>query len=183
MDWYSIIKFLHIVSATVWVGGGFTLMLLGVRANRANDPESLMFIMRTVARIGNTLFMPASVLTLLFGLVMAWFWVGFSQLWIVIGLCGFAAAFATGTFVFKPTADKMLPMIDRDGMSPVAMDLARRMLAFGKLDYCVMLVVVADMVLKPTLRDTAILGVMALVLAAGLAMALGGVRRLSPAAA
>lgn len=49
MDWYPIIKFLHIVSATVWVGGGFTLMLLGVLADRADNRENVMFIMRTVA--------------------------------------------------------------------------------------------------------------------------------------
>ncbi|TIS59171.1 DUF2269 family protein [Mesorhizobium sp.] len=181
MDWYSTVKFLHIVSATVWVGGGFTLMLLGVLADRADDRENVMFIMRTVAQLGNKLFAPMSILTLLFGLVMAWFWVGFSNLWIVIGLCGFAAAFLTGTFVFKPTADKMLAHIEKEGVSPAAMHLARRMLAFGKIDYAVMLVVVADMALKPTLNDTAILGGMVMVLAAGVAMALGGARRLSPA--
>ncbi|TIV31179.1 MAG: hypothetical protein E5V96_30475, partial [Mesorhizobium sp.] len=28
MDWYSIVKFLHVVSAILWVGGGFVLFLL-----------------------------------------------------------------------------------------------------------------------------------------------------------
>lgn len=181
MDWYSIVKFLHIVTATIWVGGGFTLMLLGVLADRAGNRENVMFIMRTVAQLGNRLFAPMSMLTLLFGLIMAWFWIGFSNLWIVIALCGFAAAFVTGTFVFKPTADKMLALVEKEGISPAAMDLARRMLAFGKIDYAVMLVVVADMVLKPTLDDVAILGAMVAVLAAGVAMAFGGARRMAPA--
>ena len=35
MDWYSIVKFLHVAFAVVWVGGGFTIMLLAVRADRA----------------------------------------------------------------------------------------------------------------------------------------------------
>ena len=41
MDWYSIVKFLHIASATLWVGGGFALMLLAVRADRAGNIEGV----------------------------------------------------------------------------------------------------------------------------------------------
>lgn len=43
--------------------------------------------------------------------------------------------------------------------------------------------IVADMVLKPTLNDNAILGLHGAVLATGIALALGGTRRLVPSAA
>jgi len=30
MDWYSIIKFLHVSSAVIWIGGAFIMVILGV---------------------------------------------------------------------------------------------------------------------------------------------------------
>ena len=55
------------------------------------------------------------------------------------------------------------------------------MLRIARLDYSVMLVILADMVLKPTANDLVILAGMAVIVAAGLAMALGaGSRDLAP---
>src|ERR1700750_1850545 len=81
MDWYSIVKFLHIASATLWVGGGFALMLLAVRADRAGNIEGVLQAMRATGELGNRFFAPMSMLTLLFGLIMCGFWVGFFDLW------------------------------------------------------------------------------------------------------
>ncbi|WP_269931404.1 DUF2269 family protein [Aminobacter sp. HY435] len=182
MDWYSLIKFLHVVAAVVWVGGGFALMLLAVRADRAGDTDGMLQVMRSVGELGNRLFMPASLVTLLLGLAMCWFWVGFSDLWIVIGLAGYATTFMIGTFVFKPTADRMAAIIARDGVTPAALDQGRRILKVARFDYAMMLVIVADMVLKPTLSDGPILGAMAVVFIAGLWAAFDGLRP-APAAA
>ena len=177
MDWYSIVKFLHIVSATIWVGGGFTLMVLAFLANRAGDVPGTLQAMLATGELGGKLFAPLSILTLALGLVMCWFWVGFSDLWIIIGLAGYATTFCVGMFIFKPTAEKMASMIDRDGVTPGALDLGHRILAAACFDYSVMLVIVADMVLKPALHDIAILAGMLMILAIGLALSLGGKRR------
>ena len=97
----------------------------------------------------------------------------------------FFLVFTVGMTVFKPTADRMAGMIAADGVTPQVLGLGQRVLRFARLDYSVMLVIVADMVLKPTAQDAFVLGGMATVLAAGIAMALGlvGSRRLTPAAA
>jgi uncharacterized membrane protein len=183
MDWYSIVKFLHIVSAVLWVGGGFALMMLAMRADRAGNIEGMLQAMRATGELGNRFFAPMSMLTLAFGLIMCGFWVGFSDLWILIGLVGYATTFCIGMFVFKPTADRMAGMIAKDGVTPAALAQGQRILSAARLDYSVMLVIIADMVLKPTLDDVAILGGMALVLATGVALALGGTSRLAPSAA
>ena len=182
-DWYSIVKFLHVVSAILWVGGGFTLMVLAVRADRAGDIEGMLQAMRATGELGNRFFAPMSMLTLAFGLIMCWFWVGF-DLWIVIGLAGYATTFCIGMFIFKPTADRM-GGDDRQGRRHDRRPSPRgqRILSAARIDYSVMLVIIADMVLKPTLNDTTILGCMALVVTTGIALALGGTRKLVPSAA
>lgn len=184
MDWYSITKFAHIVSAVVWVGGGFALMLLALRAERANNIEGMLQSMRATGELGNRLFAPMSLLTLAFGLVMCWFWVGFTDLWILIGLAGYFATFTIGMTIFKPTADRMAQMIAEQGVTPEVLAIRRRVLRIARLDYSLMLVIIADMVLKPTAQDVAILAGMAVVLAAGIALALGaGAREFRPAVA
>ncbi|MER8760980.1 DUF2269 family protein [Mesorhizobium sp. M0968] len=183
MDWYSAVKFLHIVSAILWVGGGFTLMLLAVRADRAGNVEGMLQAMCATGELGNRFFAPMSMLTLLFGLIMCGFWVGFSDLWVLIGLAGYATTFCIGMFIFKPTADRMAGMIAKDGVTPAVLAQGQRVLSAARFDYSVMLVIIADMVLKPTLHDITILGCMALVLATGIALALGRTRQLLPSAA
>ena len=183
MDWYSIVKFLHIVSATLWVGGGFVLFLLGVLAERAGNIEDKLQAMRASGQLGGRFFAPMSMLTLIFGLIMCGFWTGFSDLWILIGLAGYATTFSIGMFIFKPTAERMAGMIAKDGVTPAALAVGQRMMSVARFDYAVMLVIVADMVLKPTAHDLAVLAGMALVVAAGATLAFGGSRRLMPSAA
>ncbi|MDP3898209.1 MAG: DUF2269 family protein [Mesorhizobium sp.] len=183
MDWYSIVKFLHVVSAIVWLGGGFMLMLLAVRADRAGDTSGTMQAMHATGELGGKLMVPSSLLTLLSGLVMCSFWVGFSDLWIIIGLAGYTATFLVGTLIFKPTADRMAALVARDGLTPGALAEGRRIMSVARFDYTVMLIIVADMVLKPTVADIAILTAMAAVLLAGVGLTLGGLRQSGPAEA
>ncbi|WFP64420.1 DUF2269 family protein [Mesorhizobium sp. WSM4904] len=183
MDWYSIVKFLHVVSAILWVGGGFVLFLLGMLAERAGNTEDKLQAMRASGELGGRFFAPMSMLTLIFGLVMCGFWVGFSDLWIIIGLAGYATTFSIGMLVFKPTGERMGAMVAREGVTPAVLAIGQRMMSWARFDYAVMLVIIADMVLKPTLHDIGILAGMAVVVAAGAALALGGSRQLVPSAA
>lgn len=173
MDWYSLVKFLHVVAAVIWVGGGFIIMLMAVRADRAGDIDGTLVAMRAAGELGASLMVPASLLTLLTGLTMCWFWVGFTELWVLIGLAGFTATFLVGILVFKPTGDRLSALIAEQGPTPAAMAEGRRILKVARFDYAIMFVIVAAMVLKPSASDVAILTVMAAVLIAGAAAAFG----------
>ncbi|PTE06775.1 DUF2269 family protein [Mesorhizobium helmanticense] len=183
MDWYSIVKFLHITSAVLWVGGGFVLFLLGVLAERAGNIEEKLQAMRASGQLGGRFFAPMSMLTLIFGLIMCGFWVGFSELWIIIGLVGYATTFSIGMFIFKPTGERMGAMIAKEGVTPAVLAIGQRMMSAARFDYAVMLVIVADMVLKPTAHDLGILAGMALVVVLGAGLAFGGSRTMVPSAA
>ncbi|MBO6717552.1 MAG: DUF2269 family protein [Rhizobiaceae bacterium] len=183
MDYYTLVKFIHIVAAMIWLGGGFTLMLLSLQAERSADPEAVVRSLRSVTHLGNQLFVPTALITLISGLVMAWFWVGFRDLWIIIALAGFAGTFLMGAAVLKPAADRMIADVARDGVTPAILQDGRRLLRFGRFDYALMLVVVADMVFKPAYGDVAVPLAMGIFLAASAAFFLLPRREIRAAAA
>jgi hypothetical protein len=86
-------------------------------------------------------------------------------------------------FIFKPTGERMGAMIAKDGITPAVLAIGQRMMSAARFDYAVMLVVIADMVLKPTVHDIGILAGMVLVVVVGATLALGVDRRLVPSAA
>lgn len=167
LDWYSIVKFLHVTSAIVWLGGGFVLILVAIRAERSGDLQGMAMTLRNSAVLGSILFVPASLATLVSGLILAILWIGFSELWIMIGLAGAASTFLTGVLVLKPVNDRLAAMVEKNGFTPAVLDEGRKLLRICKFDYTVMLVIIADMVLKPTASDPAILGAMGAVIVAG----------------
>ena len=68
-------------------------------------------------------------------------------------------------------------------MTPEALSEGRKLLTLARIDYIVLLLVVLDMVVKPTGDDVGLLVVMAAILVAGVAYVLWRARALTPPAA
>jgi uncharacterized membrane protein len=171
MTWYEFLLFVHITAAIFWIGSGFLLMVQSLRAERADDEVTIKRILHDNGWLATHLFIPASLTVLLAGVLLTidgpW---EFDQLWVVIGLLGYAATFFTGAVVLGPRGDRISKAIARDGgFTPASYADARRLLALARIDYVVLLLVIADMVIKPTGDDVGILLVMAAILVAGLA--------------
>jgi hypothetical protein len=166
MDWYSIVKFLHVGFAIVWLGGGLSLVILGMRADRANDTEDFARILRNVVYMSKHVFIPSALLALVFGLIVFFIapWYGF--LWTYIGLIGFAATFGIGAMFLGPRSEKTVELIGREGMTPAAVAQSREILHVAQFDMVLLFVVVADMVLKPGWYNWITLIIMVLVLVA-----------------
>lgn len=62
------------------------------------------------------LFIPASMSTLIFGvlLVVEGSW-DLDTLWVMIGLAGFLVSFLTGLLFFKPEGERIDELVDRHG--------------------------------------------------------------------
>jgi uncharacterized membrane protein len=165
MDFYGIFKFLHIVAATIWVGGGFAMILAATLAERRGGAAE---VNRVTASLGNVMFMPASLATLIFGIVltaMAW---SFADLWIIIALVGIAVSLAIGILIIKPTAEKIDAIVASEGpTSPRVAAMAANLMRKSRFDYVVLFVVVADMVFKPGWGDWPVLLAMVVALAVG----------------
>jgi uncharacterized membrane protein len=171
MTWYEFLLFVHIAAAIAWAGSGFLLMVLALRAERTNDESAIRRILDDNTWLATRLFIPASLTVFVAGVLLTidgpW---EFDQLWVVIGLLGYAATFFTGLAILRPRGDRIAAMIARDGgLTPASFADARRLLALARIDYVVLLLVIADMAIKPTGDDVGVLIGMAAILAAGLA--------------
>jgi uncharacterized membrane protein len=157
MSWGDLWLFLHIFAAILWLGAGFSLIVLGVLADRARDPEGLKSVLGHTNRLANIYFIPASLSVLVFGviLVLDSDFYGFDQLWIVLGLVGYALTFLTGLLVIKPRGERLGAMLaeSRGEMTPPVWLEGRRLIAISRIDYVVLFLVVFDMVVKPTGDD------------------------------
>jgi uncharacterized membrane protein len=177
MDLYSIFKFLHIVAALAWVGGGITMFSLALMALAKGDEDMASQVVKHVAFLGTRWFVPASLLTVIFGVVMTALGGLWGEAWIILGLAGFASTFCLGFFGLKPLSEK-IEMLHVAGMQDEALPLQARILQLSKFDYVVLAVVIADMVFKPGWSDLIVLGLMAIAVAAGAVLFLGkGLRR------
>jgi hypothetical protein len=182
MDWYAVFKFLHVSAAVCWVGGGVVLMYLAILGQRAKDDTATMTVVKQTASLATTWFIPSSMATLLLGIVVASIGGLWSEAWVILGLLGFAATFATGFFVIRPSADAIAKH-ETDGRRDLALAFGNKLMKISKFDYVMLFTVIADMVVKPAWSDVVPLAVMALVLIAGAALFLLPGLRVQPAAA
>lgn len=185
MSLYELLLFVHISGAIVWIGAGLLIQIQAARANRVDDHENLKRILDDVVALGNTIFVPASLTVVVFGVLLviqsdAW---GFDQLWIVLGLIGYAATFGTGIGVLKPRSEKLAEAIAREGFSARVVSQMRELLVIGRIDFVVLGLVVFNMVVKPSGDDVGVLAAMAAVLVAGTALFLSQARGLRPSEA
>jgi hypothetical protein len=111
-----LLRFIHIVAGTFWVGGAVMMIGFVQPTVAAIGPEGAKFMQRFAGPSRYPLFMNlAAPLTTLAGLVLYWMDSGFRIAWVVTGpglgftvggLAGIAA-FALGVVVMRPTTEQM----------------------------------------------------------------------------
>jgi uncharacterized membrane protein len=149
--WFGIFKLVHVGVAVFWVGGGLLLTALALRAERSDDPEDLVTVARQATFVGEKLFAPAGGVVLAMGIAMVINrHIGFGTTWVDIGLAGFALSFVTGVAVLSPRAKRIVELSDTAGATaPETQAAIREILLIARVDVAVLLVVVADMLMKP----------------------------------
>lgn len=142
----------HILAAIAWVGGAITMQTVGARLVRAESAEAVAAFARTAEWIGPRLYMPASLAVLGFGIalvVVSETW-SIGELWIILGLVGIAISAIGGAVFFGPQAKRIGEALRSEGAeSERAQALIRRLFVVGRIDLLILLLIVADMVLKP----------------------------------
>ena len=183
MDWYVVLKLFHIASAVIWIGGAFVMVMLASRADRAGDEVAIVGCVRQVAWAAERIYVPASISTLVFGLLLAWVGGLWSNLWVILGLVGVAATLVLGIFVLSPLAKQVEAGFSSNGTTPDVVATCQKILTIAKFDTVLLFIVIADMVLKPGPSDWGILLIMALALATAALLWMMPIRRKSTASA
>jgi uncharacterized membrane protein len=149
--WFAVFKLIHVSVAVFWVGGGLLLTGLALRAERADDPEEIATIARQATFAGEKLFAPAGGVVLAMGIAMVINQhTGFGTTWVDIGLAGWAISFVTGIAVLAPRARRLVALFDTVGAAaPETQTAIREILVISRVDVGVLILVVADMLMKP----------------------------------
>ncbi len=156
MSYYEILLFLHVLAAIVWIGGGFMILALVFRAERTHDGLLLKKIAENSKWLAQRVFIPFSLAVLVLGILLTiegpW---GFGDLWIVLGLAGYAASFLTGILFLEPEGKRIDAAMTAHGPeSPQAAHHVRRINVVQRMEMTILFLVVAVMALKPTADDT-----------------------------
>jgi uncharacterized membrane protein len=150
-DWYAVFKTVHVLLAVVWIGGGALITILAIRAQRTSDTRELLTIARQAAFAGEKIFAPAGLVVFLMGIAMMlntnWGW---GKFWVTAGLVGYALTFVTGLAVLSPMAKKIGVSAEQNGPDhPETIALINRIILIARVDVCILLLVIVDMVTKP----------------------------------
>lgn len=168
MNSYDIAVFLHVVCVVLWVGGGLGQLLGGEMARRKRGPDTVLAVVDVVSLLGPIVFVPVSFLTLVTGATAAWMGPGFTDLWIQLGLVGYAVTFLTGLLIIKPRAEQITALVASGTVPKEALAAkAINLMTIARFDHVILFLVIALMVLKPTPDDTILLAGMATLLVLG----------------
>jgi uncharacterized membrane protein len=184
MTYYEALLFLHVAAAAIWVGSAVLYDLMFFRARRAGDRVLAERLTAHTEWFAKRLFIPTSLAVLALGILLTiegpW---GFGDLWIVLGLTGYAITFVVGVGGIEPEAKRIHAAVERGGSdSPEVAWRARRITALNYFDNVLLFLVVADMAMKPTGDDAAVLVVGTAIVAIAAALVVRVWRTPAPAA-
>ena len=150
---YQVYKALHVVAAVIWVGGDVTLTTLGIVFERRNDGPTLQALGRMGTWVGTRVYTPALFAVLIFGIAVMekgnYDWWG--VFWIDFALVGWLVAGLVGVGFVGPE----LGRIDKAAMEfgPMSEEVGRRvkrLFMVFRFDTALLLLIVIDMVAKPS---------------------------------
>ena len=149
---YDILNFVHILAAAVWVGGAVVLQVLLGRARRATEPNRLRETMADTGWVGSHIFGPAALVLVIagFGLVGVgeWDW----DPWILFGIGVWTLSFLISVGYYgraRSEIEELLAEHPPDA-PPVRRRLSRYFMVAG-IESALLILVIADMVVKPSL--------------------------------
>lgn len=168
MQFYQLFMFIHVACVIIWLGCAFSLSWRGEIALQRGDEEGLIAVVNDAFGIFDRVFGPTATGALIGGLVMTWLAWDFRELWILVGLGGFAVSAIYGVMVVSAQKKELDGFVARHGVrSPAAIRQMRRLLIAAQFETLVLFVVVADMIFKPQPDSAITLAIMASAVIAG----------------
>jgi uncharacterized membrane protein len=153
MDLYEILKFVHVLAAAAWVGGVVLSQVQAAWVAKKNDPHDFNSFIDFQAYLGTRYFMPLAIVVVAagIGMVLDGPW-EFTDTWIIIGIALYAASVAMGAGFLGPQSEKIKQALAAGGPPDTALQAKiDKVVLVSRIDMVVLILVVADMVIKPGL--------------------------------
>jgi uncharacterized membrane protein len=147
----NLLKFIHLLTAILWIGGSIVMQVLSARVKGSGDPARVAAFGADAEFVGTRLFAPASILLLLSGVgtVFAGDY-GFEQPWIGIGLLGWLLVAGIGGGMIGPQSQRLKKILAQSGPGhPDVRRISQRIERLTRLELALFVLLVADMVYKP----------------------------------
>jgi uncharacterized membrane protein len=149
---YELVKYVHILCAVVWVGGAFYAQLLAIQVARSSDPADLPKLGRHIELIGTRVFLPASILLFVAGVIMTTQRWAFQQTWISIAIVLWLFSALVGSLYLGPRSKRVAQLFEAEGpLSAAGRSLLGRLFLVSRLELVSFLVIIALMVAKPSI--------------------------------
>jgi uncharacterized membrane protein len=150
---YGWLKFVHVLSVIIWIGGITALAVVTWRVTRERNRTALVELLKQATIYGQRIVGPASGIVLLSGLAMVGMArIGFGTFWVVWGYAGIVVHGVTGGVFLRKRIAELSQIASGPAGNDAALIGAGRRLWTTQLIYLLLLAtVVAAMILKPTL--------------------------------
>jgi uncharacterized membrane protein len=148
---YNFLKFLHVVSVIVWVGGMIMLIVLNRRLARLGDANIMRALGQQSGALSMVLFLPSVLLVVVTGIGMVQVAdIGFGRTWVLWGLIGTVASFIIGGALTGGTARKLAQQLQRGEIDQAgAARVQKRIMMYALVNMVLLISIVWAMVTKP----------------------------------
>ncbi len=163
MNWYLIVKYLHVIAVTITTGGMFARQLVRSMAKKSEDAKAVATLTQVAVRIDRAMVIPWSNAILPFGvllaLMMKWpifgFLQGASQNWLLVSNILLVIMLSLIPMVFIPhnkNVEKVLQTALTKGQVTPELSVAlndRKNAIAHHAEEIIVLIIAALMILKP----------------------------------
>ena len=147
---YGFLKFLHVISVVLWIGGVTALWITTLRVARAGDYPTVTRLLPVGMAYGQRVVGPASGIVLITGVWMAIIGHLFSTLWVGIGMTGILLHFILGATLVRRTWMRLGQLVNEPARDQAALSATiGRATTVSWVYLLIMIVVIAAMVMKP----------------------------------
>lgn len=141
---------IHILAAVIWVGGAFAVQLFAMRATRAGTNEQVVAITKDIEWMGTRVFVPASLILVVFGFLMISEADLDYEFWLVFPLVIWALSFLVGAGFLGPESGRISKAFAAEGPDSVeGHTRLKRIFLISRIELTFLILVVLDMALKP----------------------------------
>ncbi len=151
MDRYELLKFVHVLAASIWVGGVLMIQAFALHAIRTGDQDRMATISASIGELSKKILLPASLTVVIAGFLLIWDgpWT-LGMEWVWLSLILYAVTFAAGIGYFEPEGRRIAALLEGEGGgSPEVQKRIARSLRLSHLDLLLLIAILFLMVTKP----------------------------------